>query len=130
MLSARDYVEIMTCKRLNRCLPTDREVFDQEFNEVWNKLDKLTNSLAHNNKIDGFGEDDLKGFFAMNVHQSLRRGKYDKNRPPYGFFKTNFDNLLRNLVREIENTEKKLSPREDLYDFITDSDLFDGFHSL
>ena len=127
MLSAREYVEIMTCKRLNRELPTDKEVNTDEFNELWNKLDNLTGSLSKNTRIKGFSDDDLKGFFAMKVHQTLRRGQFDRKRPPFGFYAKSFNLLLRNINRNVNNAEKKLHSQPDLLDLITDSDIFDGF---
>ncbi|MHA1591191.1 MAG: hypothetical protein ACTSUP_01645 [Candidatus Heimdallarchaeaceae archaeon] len=130
MLSAREYVEIMTCRRLNRHLPDDREVPIDEFNALWNRISTLVNSLSHNTKIRGFSTDDLRGFFAMKVHQTLRRNQYNKNLPPFGFYKTNFDNLLKNLNRELNNTENKLRKSEDLLDFITDSNVFEEFHQI
>ena len=123
MLSAREYVEIMTCRRLNRPTPTDRFVNEKEFKEIWNRIDTLVGSMAHNNTIKGFTSEDLEGFFAMNVHKCIRRGLFDINRPPFGFFKTNFTNLLRDLVKDLNKAEKNLGECSDLLDYIVNKEL-------
>jgi hypothetical protein len=117
----------MTCKRLNRQLPTDRAVSSDEFDEIWTRISNLVDSLAKNTRIKGFCDDDLKGFFAMKVHETLRRDKFDHNRSPFAFYKTNFDNLLKNLHKELENTEKKLYFNQDLLDFVIENEFDDQF---
>jgi len=106
MLTARDYVEVMTCNRLNRKRKDDRFVSEQEFLLTKKHLENLIYKMARVDNIPGFDPYDLEGFFCMQIHQSLRRNKQYNNE--FSYFARSFQNLLRNLVKEQKTAEKRL----------------------
>ena len=114
MLSARDYVETMT---INRLLKNKGEVDNEEFYKLCGLLAPVMESLSQVSRIEGFDEADLRGFFEMSIHQALRRRiTFDR---PQAYFAVVFDNLLKNLHRDMQRA-RKLS--EGLYQWSNFSD--------
>lgn len=106
MLSARDYVEITALRRINKQHPDDLPVDIQTYDNLCKRLDNLIESLSKTH-ISGFEKEDLIGFMLMEVHRTLRQGKYDFERSPFAYYKVIFDNLLRNLNRNMNCCLKK-----------------------
>lgn len=105
MLSARDYVEIMTLNRLSKL---DRYVSDKEFNDVVDNIGGLIHKFAMSdvNKVNGFDPDDIEGFFLLKTYQILSFDR--KYRKEFSYFAKSFQNLVRNLNRDMETAKKHL----------------------
>ena len=106
MLSARDYVEMTALKRINKQRDNDLPVDIKTYDNICHKLDNLIECLSKTH-IMGFTQEDLVGFMLMEVHRTLRQGKYDPERSPFSYYKVVFDNLLRNLHRNMQCCLKK-----------------------
>jgi len=119
MLSAREYVEMMTCRRLN-------SGGDDIDNSYYIELcDRLYNLLKHysETQIIGFTQDDIEGFLLMDIHKALRFHEFDDNLPPYPYFKTRFDKLTKNIHRNMNRAIKNLNSD----DLIDKCDFFGDF---
>lgn len=105
MLCARDYVEIMTLNRLSKL---DRKVTDEEFNKVVEKIGGLIHkfSLTDINRVAGFDPEDIEGFFLLKTYQILSFDR--KYRKEFSYFAKSFQNLVRNLKRDMETAQKHL----------------------
>jgi len=105
MLSARDYVEIMTLNRLSKL---DRKVSDDEFNRVVQKIGGLIHkfSLVDVNRVAGFDPEDIEGFFLLKTYQILSFDRKYVNE--FSYFAKSFQNLVRNLKRDMETSKKHL----------------------
>lgn len=106
MLSAREYIDITITKRLNKQKPTDITVNDDEYNRIVSDLNNLISKTSRENKIPGFTPEDLQSFFYMQIHQSIRRCKYDPDKPAFPYFVRAFRNLLADIVRMRNNCVK------------------------
>jgi len=105
MLSARDYTEIVICKRLNKKKDDDLEVSNDDYNKARQRLDRLISFMANDNKIIGFDPEDLEGFFDMKLHQCLRRNVQYKNE--FSYFAKTFESLVRDINRMLLRCEQR-----------------------
>ena len=101
MLSAREYVEIMTCKRLY-----SQEGDEAEYKRITSKLNNLIYKMARLDNIQGFTPEDLEGFFHLKVWQETSKQRNYKNE--FSYFARSFQNIIRNLVRDLETAKKRL----------------------
>ena len=121
MLSAREYVELMTINRLSD--KGGRTVPSEEFQAMITKIDDLIESTSRRSDITGFTQEDIKSFFGMKVHQALRRGEYNCKRNPHSYFATVFSNMLHNLHRDMERSRKNLMSEDALDNAIFFGDI-------
>jgi hypothetical protein len=104
MLSARDYVEIMTTNRLNRKKDEDVFVSDEDFNKLCSKLEGIIYKMSHQSSIPGFDENDIAGFCQMKIHQIMRRGKPTD----FSYCARALQNTVRDILKQRETAIKQL----------------------
>lgn len=104
----RDRVEEMMIVRLCKQTDTDKEVTNEEFNELTHRLDSMIKWIARSRKITGFTDDDFKSFMYLKVHQILRRDLYDPKKSHYRFFIKVFNNLFNDINRCKDRAIKQL----------------------
>ena len=100
MLSAREYVEIMTIKRL-----FTQKGNEEEYRRISANLKNLMYKMARLDNVPGFTPEDLEGFFYLKIWQESNNKRY-KNE--FSYFAKSFQNIIRNLVRDIKTANKRL----------------------
>ena len=98
----RDRVEKVFVNRLTKKLPTDKEVPVHVFNEKYEQLHYLINSIARERLVYGFTKEDMESFMLLKLHQILRRGLYDPKKNPgkeTTFYAVAFNNLINDINR-------------------------------
>ena len=114
MLSAREYIEILTLRRLNTTLDTDIEIPWDTFERIRTECNSVKDYLIRKYPLRGFTHEDLEGFFDMEIHKALRRGEYDFERSSKAYFQARLQLLLWNIRRNFERAKKNLP--EDMLD--------------
>ena len=98
----RDRVEKVFVNRLTKKLPTDKDISAIEFNEKYNQLHYLINSIARERLVYGFTKEDMESFMLLKLHQIMRRGLYDPQKNPgkeTSFYAVAFNNLINDINR-------------------------------
>jgi hypothetical protein len=99
MLSAREYVEIMTTKRLVK-----KKGNEAEYKRLHKRLENLIYKMSRINTIPGFTPEDIEGFFCLKIWAESNKS-YDNE---FSYFAKSFENLMRDLIRDINRAEKRL----------------------
>lgn len=116
----REYVEYMITQRLNTRYYGEKEIDNDRFEQVINKIKPLIDSTAKNNNIPGFTEEDLEGLLLMKVNQLMRRGNLDFQKNIVGYCQKTFKQLLIHVYNAREmglRRGMRPDPMDNLSDF-------------
>jgi hypothetical protein len=61
--------------------------------------------MARLDNVPGFTPEDLEGFFYMKIWKESNNKNYNNE---FSYFAKSFQNIIRNLVRDLETAKKRL----------------------
>lgn len=106
-MTSSEFIEESLFRRLNDKSRDVREVSSYEYEHIMQQLSPLIDRFVARTKVAGMSEDDLKSLYAMKVHQTLRRGFYDRTKKPQIYFWWVLNNLNRDINRLKQVAERK-----------------------
>lgn len=98
-MTAAEFIEENLYRRLNDRSRDVREVSQYEYEHIMQQLDRLITNFVKRTTVAGLSDDDLRSLYAMKVHQTLRRGFYDRTKKPQIYFWWVLSNLNRDINR-------------------------------
>jgi len=122
MINVKDYIEETMIRRLSDKKRDVCTVSDIEFSHLMEQMREMMANLARRVKVNGMSEEDIFSLYALKVHQVLRRGMYDRKKPPRVFFYVVFTYFNRDLHRLAKTAlERGLDEDSFAYSFLVDT---------
>lgn len=106
-MTISQFIEESMLRRLSDRSKDVQMVSPQEFSHIMASMDDMLDKLAARTKVPGVTSEDLKSLYGMKVHQTLRRGNYDRTRNPRTFFYQVLSNMNRDMNRLVGVAERQ-----------------------
>lgn len=114
-MNIKEFIEESMFRRLSDKSRDKMSVSPTEFNFLLDQMREMMSKMAKRVSVEGVSEEDMLSFYAMKTHQVLRRGGYDRTKPPRVLFYVAFSNLNRD-VKRLEDVAKRKNLDEDAFD--------------